>query len=114
VGQTSVVGSSGKQPDLSGYVVSPCVSASSSHQSTFCHRSCSAASSSDGPALCGPAAPETQEFQVSPGNTTATLKMYPIHLMQRNLEIKYLDPKKYGIKKGIYQLTAKQRANVLY
>lgn len=59
---TSVVGSSGRQQGLSGYAVSPYVSAGSSHQSTFFGRSCSAASPSNGLALCGPAEPETQNY----------------------------------------------------
>lgn len=56
--QTSAAGRSGEQRVLSGCAVSPCVSANSSRQSTFSHRSCSAASSSDVLALCEPASPE--------------------------------------------------------
>lgn len=60
---TSVVGSSGRQQGLSGYAVSPYVSAGSSHPSTFFGRSCSAASPSNELALCGPAEPEiTQNY----------------------------------------------------
>lgn len=66
--QTSAPGTSGKRQLLSGCDVSPCVSVSSSRQSTSSHRSCSAASPCGGLAPREPASPQKQnDLLSSPG-----------------------------------------------